>query len=167
MNKRIRNTVLLAASLALTSPAWATPAPTSATPPHAAASKPAIASPAVKVKGANLIAGTAPQLSLKGGSASEPSFAILAYAVKEHPEWKVTALETEGASPITRMTMTSVDGARLSLDVSSALKSSLQLKDGDQVTATHSRAGRGEMVVFYKGKTPLGLVPNDQVAMPK
>lgn len=160
MKNTIRSTLLLLA-LGLAGQAWAAPA----TAPASTASAPA--GPALQVKGASLQAGLPLLLALNGGTASEPSFEVLTYAVKSHPVWEVESVSTAGDALISRLKLKSAGGAKLSMDVSTALKTSLGLKAGDKVTAERSRAGRGEMVVFYRDKTPLGLVPNDAVTLPK
>lgn len=158
MKNTIRSTLLLLA-LGLAGQAWAAPA----TAPASTAS----AGPALQVKGASLQAGLPLLLALNGGTASEPSFEVLTYAVESHPVWEVESLSTAGDALISRLKLKSAGGAKLSMDVSTALKTSLGLKAGDKVTAERSRAGRGAVVVFYRDKTPLGLVPNDAVTLPK
>ncbi|MFY2597528.1 hypothetical protein ACOTHJ_14810 [Achromobacter xylosoxidans] len=156
MTKHFHSCLVLAVA-ALASTAWASTAPA----PGAASG------PALQVKGASLQAGAPLLLALNGGTASEPSFEVLSYAVKSHPTWSIESIGPSHASELARITLKSPAGAKLSMDVAAALKTRLALKAGDQVTAEQTRTGRAAMVVFYRGSTPLGLVPNDEVTLPK
>lgn len=98
---------------------------------------------------------------------SEPSFEVLLFTVKDNPVWTIEDVGTTPAAHLARMKLSSPAGAKLAMDVATQLKTTLNLKPGDQVTAAQSRAGGGTMVVFYRGGTPLGLVPNDAITLPK
>ena len=157
-------TALIFTVLATAGQAWATPA-TADSRAVAEAIAPA-GGPSVKVTGATLHAAKPLLLGLKGARMAEPSFEALSDAVRASPAWSVEKVG-RGETPVTRLSMEGAGGEKLSMDVSTELKTALGLKIGDRVTAENARSGRGAMIVFYRDRTPLGLVPNDEVSLPR
>lgn len=151
--------LFLVLALSVAGQAWAAPAPESNTATRAPG-------PALKVTGAGLVTGQPLLLTREGEEPSEPSFDVLSATVQHEPAWIVESYGDAQNALVTRLNLKSAAGVKLTMDVDTALKTSLDLKLGDTVTAETSRAGRGAMVVFSKGKTPFGLVPNDQVRLP-
>lgn len=149
---------ILAAVLALTLPlAQAT---TAQVPLKASSDAPA----KVTVKGATTLSGAAPRFGQAGKPKTEADFEQVAAVVSKTKTWSLQKLSAKGE--LNRLVLRAEPSkAELELDVAQAMVDHLGLKPGQELTAQVTVSGKGAMIVFSKGETPLGVMVNNNTQL--